>query len=269
METLGLENVLEITNNQQEELSQARRELEKPVVVKELSTDTMHAVFIGGKVDTTTHAKQPPRRGHVVQTINDFALAVDRWGDAELSSLWVDSNGVTLVIDDTHRLDRVRLPAATSEGYTLVTGFREAKVLSQLEFVALLRTKLVGYVVEPGLLGLIRRLKWSNSDAGHSVVNSGSASLGQSVEKQLSGLENEELPESFTVQVPIWQAPLNEFREKIRVDITIDFGSQKFRLEVSKDSIAEALLSAQLRLKTAVVEKLSAKFKPLILLGSV
>lgn len=269
METLGLENLADRIVDIVDEKHAASDKAKRPEVIDKLSTDLVHAVFVDGKLDISTYEKQTPRRGHVVQTIEDFAAACERWGGEE-ASLWVDAHGVTLVCDDEYRLDRVKMPAVFSEGYTLVSGFTNAKVFTQVELVALLRTKLAEYMsADSTLLGLVRKLKWRNSDEGHAVVNAGNASLGRAVEQELSGIDGEELPELFNVNVPIWQAPLNAFREKIRVDITIDFASQKFRLEVSRDSIAEALLSAQDGLKAEVVEALPQAMKSKILLGTV
>ena len=82
-------------------------------------------------------------------------------------------------------------------------------------------------------------------------------------------MDGEELPESFELLVPIWRAPFASFREIVRVDVTIDFETQRFRLEVSADAIEAALLVAQERLRADVSLALSEGFRTSVLLGSV
>lgn len=270
METLGLEHLADRLIKLVDVKRDADDKAKEPKIIKDLSTDTNNAVFVGGELDTDNYPKQKPRRFHTVRTINDFAAAVIRWAKADESSLWVASDAVTLICDDEWRIDRIKMPLHFSEGYKIVSDYQSAKVIDQKNLVALLRTKLAQYMTDDGkLLSLVRRLKWAASDMGHSTIMGGAASLGRSVEKELSGLDGEELPESFEVEVPIWRAPIADFRELIRVDITIDFDSQRFRLEVSADSIEAALLSAQERLRTAIAAALPEGFRANVLLGSV
>lgn len=158
-------------------------------------------VFIvhGGKREW--FALPPPDRRHKVFTVEDL-IEAGKLGWVSDAIVWHSHDQILLVSGDgKHRMDTVRMDLVKSKPF-LALKDTAGNPRRQREFLALLKQDLRGCVDE-GLATSVRSIKWSNSAEGTSEIRQGRESMGQSINRELTG--ESALPEEVTVDLPVYE----------------------------------------------------------------
>ena len=163
--------------------------------------DRMLSKFVINGVVTTI--------AHEAPAVDYQACDVDALADhclAESSAVWHRDNEVVAVLDadvSGFRDDRVTWELLASEKWIALT-VNAKTARSHADFVRFL----VRYLRDeleasaPGLLGLVRNLKFRSLDEGTGAVQHGKESMGRSIEREISGAEA--LPETVTIKLRRW-----------------------------------------------------------------
>jgi hypothetical protein len=116
----------------------------------------------------------------------------------------------------------------------------------QADFVRLLRITFAGCLGPAGnLLEIVRKIQFRVNQAGRSEVQHGKASIGKSLEAELTGAGA--LPEEVVFQVPIFESGFQDL-EMVGCALEVDPQTETFQLIPYPRSIEEALSVAEERL---------------------
>ena len=199
-----------------------------------------------GSVDYR-HAEAAPRN-HIAADLETVA----RWAlrsvkDGEGVSVWYDRTGVTALLDDGTRRDKVTLPLQLSpQILTLQELEKSSARLKQKEFIKLLRVPLAGTLTRhPNLLKSVRSVEFRQAVNGNSDLQQGKSSIGRAIMSQLTGTEN--IPEEVTLSVPVFlSVVVNPFPIVCALDV--DAACETFQLIPLPGEIEASIRSAESKL---------------------
>ena len=229
-----------------EGLAEAIREIQGEAVkakgaqVVPLADNATLMLCVDGKVEK--HSVPPPPRRHSICDLDSLPTFVEGWSEA---SAWHMDNQVVAILDDggdgrrENRLDWSLQPSGKFQAIT-----EAAKTLrSHKEFVAFLVQNLRDELnaASPGLLGIIRNLKFRSVDAAEGNVQQGRESMGRQIESEVAGAGD--LPETVTVSVRRWAA-LDHVIE-VECLLVLDTQERKLALRPLADEKVQAENSAQ------------------------
>ena len=203
-------------------------------------------LFSAGKVIEL--AESVPARKHTACDLDALVAYAQ-----ENSVIWHNCNAVTLVVDDqseSRRDDFVVWLLAPSEKLAAM----EAAVRPRThgEFINFLVTNLREELdaAVPGLLGVLRNLKFKTLDESEGKIAHGRESMGRAIEREVTGTS--ELPESLRIKVRRWTV-LDYFCE-LEVMLKLDVNERKLALVPLADELARAELAAQQWLNQELTE---------------
>ncbi|MEK6797379.1 MAG: hypothetical protein AABZ12_00275 [Planctomycetota bacterium] len=159
------------------------------------------------------HASEPAPRDYKTFTLDDFIRgctelrAEVREGCESKLLVACGCERVTGLLDERdRRQERITLPLPHASEYALLRNLRSSRTpLDQKRFISMLRIELSG-CVDRTLIGAFRRLKFSQSDSGESVVENAREALSRSVKKEAAaGGEGGEIAEECTLHVCIYR----------------------------------------------------------------
>lgn len=179
----------------------------------------------------------PPKlRAHAVDSVRDMIDAARRWKGETGNVIWISADKVVLVIDDADRRETVTLPLVESYVFRRIKQLASNPVLDQTALVRLLRVELRGLVNAAAILTAVRKIKFRQSQAGHSDIQHGNESLGRTIEAEVTGAES--IPDSLIVETNLFSNPgLDEMKSVIGLDLEIDVKNQKFLLRPIPDEV--------------------------------
>lgn len=158
-------------------------------------------VAIAGEIKEI--ALPPANRDHTVATLEalaSFAVAASNSGESR-AVVFHDLTGCTLLLDDADRRDKITLPLAASDQWTLLREWDEKKpMLSQREVIAALR---LVFNASPVLVNSFRRIDLKSNQTAQNQLERGRESLGRSVESQI--INAADIPETITLSVSIYR----------------------------------------------------------------
>lgn len=192
---------------------------------------------INGEVKQFTH--EPPAEKYTACDIETLASFTE-----DNSIVWHCDNTVIAVVEATsnYRDDRVTMELRQSEKWrSLLTDAHKPRMHQEFIrwLVRNLRDELEASA--PGLLGIIRNLKFRSLDQGESDVQHGKESMGRSVAREISGAEA--LPETVTIKLRRW-AKLEIFVE-VECLLVLDTDERKLALQPLADATEQAEHDAQ------------------------
>jgi hypothetical protein len=209
----------------------------------------------GGDGTITRVVAPPPPRNHSadsLKTVTDFANR-----HPKTAAIWIEEDSVTCLVDEgNHYGGKVSLLLPFSAQFAWLVSASEdwkSKALSQPELVLLLRTLFDGCTSsQDDLLGAARNVRFRSTAESTGVVERGRASVGKSIEQEVSGAK--QLPDSVVFSFPVF-ADKFELRFSIRVAIEINMSTEKFYLipipgevekvhDYARKRIASSVLSA-------------------------
>jgi hypothetical protein len=166
--------------------------------------------------------------------LGEFALEAIGQGDRiEAPTLYVNENGAVFVYSSAERLDAASCTLLVSPQYRwLLDHSKGMQYMTQPELIQLLRITMRGCVVNPNLLGIVRKVKFSTSSDGESNIQHGNASMGKSIAASVMGTDV--IPEEFALDVPVWENFPMKQRIMCAIDIDLDnrtFGVMPYPVE--------------------------------------
>lgn len=199
------------------------------------------------------HEASPEPRQHRAGDIATIA----RLGsllDGPTPVIWYSRVGVTLLIDDDTRRDRVHLPFEFSPQMTLLQAMEKSQQWSnQATFLSLLRVKLAGSMGHhPSLIPSLRKIKFKQTAEGGSEIVQAKASVGKSISAELSGAEP--LPDELTLCLPVFNG--RQERATILCSLDIDPEKQLFSLTPMAGEIEEAVRQAEAKVREVIAQEM-------------
>ena len=202
----------------------------------------------GGKLQRV-EAEPPPRQHRagdltaLVEMVQRQARQID--GGDTGCVLWYSRSSVTLLLDDETRRDRLTLPLSLHPQLVKLQALEEKKpTFDQKGFVALLRIDLAGCLGPAGnLLDIVRKVQFKQRQDGNSTVAHGKASIGRSIESELTGAGI--IPEECLLDVPVFHGPLGKRRYRIACAIEVDAANERFQLVPYPGSIEFVICEAE------------------------
>jgi hypothetical protein len=202
-------------------------------------------------------AEPPPRRHRVLSLESLMVLAENT--DAKNAVIWYSRAGVTFVFNDGDRRDTAMLELRLSKPVeTLLALEKDQRSFNQTDLIKMLRTTFAECLDPAGnLLEILRRIKFSASRSGEAVVQHGKASVGRSLEAELTGTGA--LPEYITLDVPIFAQAWAGWRGLVRCAFEPNAATETFQVIPLPGQIEAAIQQAEDRLGEALVARLTDK----------
>lgn len=154
-------------------------------------------------------------------------------GDAEgsivsLSQVYVSESGVTVVLDETDRTERVTMDFAFSPQFQALKRLEQPT--NQKALVTALRSALYGCCGYIDIVNVVRKIQFNRTSDGKTTVEHGRESLGRSVEKAVQSMGGE-IPEELTFVVSLFSVPSDvPTRIELRYAIDIDVDNENIKL---------------------------------------
>lgn len=203
-----------------------------PKVIKpEGEPDHVYYLFTAQGVGTR-HEAEPKPRNHTAGDITTLVRFVDAYtvsGDETAQAeLWFSRSKVVCHIDTDTRRDKVTLPLIPSKQIQLLGALEASpKAMDQKKFLAFLRIDLAN-AAGAALTNAVRHLKFRSSAEGSSSVTHGKASIGKSLEAQLTGEGT--IPEEVYIHVPVFAGYMGQRSFVVSCALEIDADAQLFSL---------------------------------------
>jgi len=201
----------------------------------------------------TLHELPPPRRQHIVHSVDDLLRAAKRWGDKKCA-VWHDEKQAVLVVNDGERRDVVALPLTFSDKFKTLAGLKgSAAVFDHRKLVRLLRHDLAGSVGDL-ILPRVRKIAFKRSSDGGRDIQHGKESLGRSVEETIQGVDD--FPDGFACLLTVYSTAGTTLNCRVELSLDVDVTNEQFRVEPLPDQLQNALDETQRALHATLVEGL-------------
>lgn len=203
---------------------------------------------------------EPEPRSHTVYDLLSLATMVKEFAPTEEGggypvAVWVSREGVTAILDDSTRRDTVTLPLKVSPQMALLGQWAGSIVWQeQTKLVQTLRIYLARFMESGVTVDLFRRLKFRVAQSGEKVVEHGRASIGKSLEAELTGTNT--LPTDITVYIPAFSGPLSEVYISVRLLVEVDAQNERIALVPEAGSVEGAWGRVEEELRKRVEEVL-------------
>lgn len=200
-----------------------------------------HIYYINGDIQV---AKPNPRQHTAADLSAIIAVASDPANPN--AEVWYSAAGVVCVLDADTRRDHVVLPLAFSPQLKEILSWGDkSKPFGQRELILKLRTMFKRSLDQsPGLLDLLRSLKFTASSVTGSNISSNKSSVGKSIEAEVTGAAA--LPDEFWLSVPVFAGgAFRPIEAKVDVAIEMDAVAQTFTLHPVPGTVAQQVALAE------------------------
>lgn len=179
-------------------------------------------------------------------------FAAEREGTKPVA--FVGEGGVFVAFDESTRLEHATLPLPVSKQLQRLRAWEATRTaIGQAEMVLLLRSELHDTFTPSGLLPILRSLKFSSNADGEANLQHGRESMGMAINRKVAGGDADELPETVTFRVPVFDVPdcLEWFDDGegnaavVECALHIDLESHKFALIPLPGLISRAMRQAE------------------------
>jgi hypothetical protein len=179
----------------------------------------------------------------------------------EGAAVWYSRNKVVCVADDsTFRRNTITLTLQPSVQVQLLQRLETNQhAYPQKEFVKLLRTTFANNL-SGNLLEIVRRVKFRVDQSGESVVAHGKASIGKSVEAELTGAGV--LPEYVAFNVPAFASGYQSLNHSVRCALEPDAATQTFQLIPIPGEVERVMCEAEAGIHDSLLSLLDGKDVP-------
>jgi hypothetical protein len=213
--------------------------------------DPRRSRFFSSRGQTFEIDNSPPARCHVVETLDAFARAVERWAPSG-AMVFHNRDKIELVIDDATRWDRVTLPLVPHPLWTLVQKL--GPPLGHKEFAKMLRQDLADCQIDPAFVLQIRKVTASYGGSATSETRLGADKGMRQYDSSLS----EELPDIISAAVPVYTVP--DLPSAPRVffgfDVAVPPAPLTFSLRLLPGQVDAAYLAVQAELASRLADVL-------------
>ena len=186
-------------------------------------------VYVAHNNELTHYDVPAEHRDHDVALLESlFSLALKFNGEGA-PCFWVSHEKVVLVIDDEIRRDFATFHVLHSEPFKWLAEGGDDE-MQHRELIRVLRVLFRGCLdAHPGLLEVIRNMKFRNSSDGLSEIAVGKESMGRSIESAVS-FSGAAPPDEIILRVPLSVNMGEEFTATIVCHLDIDTQQAKFSL---------------------------------------
>lgn len=200
--------------------------------------------------------REPTPRHAKIDSLEDLIAALVDRAIAQDPEVYHTANAVIVLLDRTQRHEQICMPLFFSQRFSWLMG-TDYRSGSPREIVKALQRGLGSSAPFP-VVDAIRRVNFTRTNAGASVVEHGKESLGRSVEAVVQ--QADKIPERFVVRVPVYSNPgLQAFQAEVWMGLYLDLEGQAIEIWPEPDAIQAAIQTAQARLHEALV---AAEFWP-------
>jgi len=185
----------------------------------------------------------PEPRAHAVEDLETLAALASAAASAvegHGSALWFSPREIVLLFDQADRREEARMPLPVSEPFQALQGLSAQDLLTQKGLIRLLRLRLG--VDNPATLDRFRRLDWSTTARTKAETRHQKESLGKEIVAAVQGVE--EIPDTLTVTVPVYDLPGLPCPQDVRLALEVDAGEQRFTLVPLPGQLAAAKAAA-------------------------
>lgn len=214
------------------------------------AAEPAHVYYLDGMRKEAT----PSPRGNIalsIKAITKLVLPCDSY------EVWYSQQGIVAFLDSETRRDKVSMPLELSDQLTMVmTWAKGGGSFSQQDLILLLRTKFKHCLgLCDGLLGILRKLKFSTSGKTDSEVAHNKASIGRRIETEVSGVAD--LPEEIVLKVPIFARTFPNLEGRIEVCLELNAASERIILHPVVQSIDFAISQAEMEIGDLLMAELA------------
>lgn len=186
-----------------------------------------------------------PARQHKANDLDSFAAIVEAYGTMDSAAVFHAANSVVGVLDassDSYRDDIVSWSLKVSEKFNALTQ-SAPQPRGHVEFVRFLVQTLRDELnaAAPGLLGILRNLKFRLGDEQTGDIKQGRESMGRQIEAEVTGAG--ELPETVKIKVRRWASL--EYVATVECLLVLDVQEKKLSLRPLADQLEVAENDAQ------------------------
>ncbi len=212
------------------------READKVEIIP-IPGDPRHVLVREGQM-TSERDVPAPLRTPKISSFPDFAAAVRDPAICPAPEIYYGPNGAVCYCDRADRREAVTLPLEWSEQWSAVLALRAGKSLTPKEAIAFLRYEINAASAEPVIAGL-RRIDFTRTGTGKSVVEHGRESLGRAVEAAV--VQADQIPEAFDITIrPVVNDGFQTVQVTVRCGVVIDFEQQRIVLRLLPDEATRA-----------------------------
>jgi hypothetical protein len=210
-------------------------------------------VLVSDRNGHTFRDVPPPRRKHTVSGLEDLFLACRDEKIAPSPEIYHGEESVVVLLDREGRRSTITMPLIRSGRWKTIESLA-GKTFTPKDAIRLLRYGLHDTGIEAVVAGL-RRIDWSRSSTGTSVVEHGRESLGRSVEAAIQ--QADKIPEEFAVRVPAFlNQGFRDFTALVRCGVYVDLEVQQIAITPLADELEWAMNAIQNQIHEALVAAL-------------
>lgn len=179
----------------------------------------------GGETERVT--AQLPARDHLFFELASFIAAVEFYAvkSGDQPVVWVHSTAVVAVLDDDdQRRHSLKMALTYSDQYAAIRN-NSGDSFTQSALIKWLKAN---FALDIKLLAALRKVDFTRTGSGNSSREHGRETLGRSVEAAVQGTE--EIPESFTVNIPAYSNSGLRAKFPMELRINIDVENHEFEL---------------------------------------
>lgn len=199
-----------------------------------------------GEQVTRLSAEPEPRRHQCRDMATLVKFAADFASPEQAVCLWYDVSGVTALLDDEDRRDTLRLTLAPCPRFQALAQLDkaggDARRFNQPALLRFLRVGMAG-AVAPNWVQAVRKMKFRQASSTEREVQHGRASLGRSIEAELTGSEG--LPEELVFKVRVWEGVPSQPEVFVACDLEIDAQAETFQLTPLPGQVQAAVRTAE------------------------
>lgn len=196
-------------------LAEQARASVAPVLVSDGPTTQTYLV----DDEAVTVLKHTAARAHTVESIACVMAIANRFNDEDNNPVvWVSTNKIVLVIDDTRdRVETATMPLDETDVFKRLRRLNAGEWLDQKAFVRLLRIDLARTLPPGVLLDRVRKIRFEAGQVTTGEVARNRESLGRQITAAVNA--EGEIPEMVTLAVPVYpQSPAYAVQCSVDVD---------------------------------------------------
>lgn len=253
-----LKELFESMQTQAAKASEAAVAAKLPVINCQVDDPANHHYWLNGS--EVLIPKPTASRRHKVATVRDLAgyvaFYLAKYEPKNPLTIFVGETGATLLLDDTNRRDRVRLPFEHSTLWKFLVMCKHGKIFNQADLILALRNELAECNGVTEALTAARSLSVNTTADAHSIDQHGAQSMGNSVARKVAG-NGKMLPEILNTGVAPLLLP-EIMATKYPVDLLVDLNlaTLQVKLTARADMIVDAWDKTQDATESAIVAAL-------------
>lgn len=174
------------------------------------------------------HEARPQPRAHRIEGCDAFALACAHY---KVQVIWCGFAGLTGILDDETRRDRLQFPLETTTAFQAVLDLLPQKTLAHAQLLSLVRVELKHALEATSrvvLLAALKDLDVSVAQRQRSTIERGHESMGRQIEATAAGAER--IPEEIAPLLQPYRNAVRDFSGTVPIALELDLAKAAFRV---------------------------------------